>query len=137
MIFAVAASVLIVVGLVTWVMLRRDNNAQIARAVVDLRDRSAARGTEPPPTEPALEIPRTVSHLEIYLPLGSSDGPYDVRISAATGNPLYTGSGVAHVRAGITLLPIDINLASASLGLYVLEIRKAGSEWNSYPLRIQ
>jgi hypothetical protein len=35
------------------------------------------------------------------------------------------------------LLPIDIDLASASLGLYVLEIRKAGSEWNSYPLRIQ
>jgi hypothetical protein len=136
MIFAVAASVLIVVGLSTWAMLRH-HDWQMARAVVDLRERSIARGTEPPPTEPPLEIPRTVSHLEIYLPLGSSDGPYDVRIAAATGNPLYTGSGVAHVRAGITLLPIDIDLASANLGLYVLEIRKAGSEWNSYPLRIQ
>ena len=70
MIFAVAASVLIVVGLATWAMLRQHNNEQIA-AVIDLRDRSMARGIEPPPTEPPMEIPRNASHLEIYPTFGN------------------------------------------------------------------
>ena len=45
MIFAVAASILIVVGLATWAVLRQ-HNQQIARAVIELRDRSMTRGTE-------------------------------------------------------------------------------------------
>src|SRR5689334_1352000 len=48
MIFAVAASILIVVGVTTWAV-PCQNNEHLARAVVDLRDRSMARGTEPPP----------------------------------------------------------------------------------------
>jgi hypothetical protein len=136
MIFAVAASVLIVAGLATWAMMRRHNNEQIARAVVDLRDRSMARGTEPPPAEPPLEIPRNVSHLDIYLPLGSSDGPYDVRVTTAKGDLVLSATGVAKVEGGITSLRIDANLSSASPGLCVLQLRRVGSEWTSYRLRI-
>jgi hypothetical protein len=73
MIFAVAASVLIVVGLATWAMLRQ-HDQRFARAVVDLRDRSISRGTEPPPTEPPIEIGRDISALDIYLPLGPATG---------------------------------------------------------------
>lgn len=137
MIFAVAASVLIVVGLATWAMLRRHNNEQIARAVVDLRDRSMARGTEPPPTEPPLEIPRNVSHLDIYLPLGSSDGPYDIRITSPNGKPLVSRSAGAKLDSGITSLEVNMNLSSANPGLYLFQLRKPGSDWNSYSLRIR
>lgn len=136
MIFAVAATVLIVVGLGTWAMLRRHNDVQFARAVVDLRDRSMARGAEPPPNEPPIEIGRNVSELEIYLPLGSSDGPYDIRIVTANGEALFAGTGVAKVREGITLLSVARNLSSMSPGLYTLQLRKVGSEWNSFPLRV-
>lgn len=137
MIFAVAASVLIVVGLATWAMLRRHNNEQIARAVVDLRDRSMARGTEPPPTEPPLEIPRNVSHLDIYLPLGSSDGPYDIRIISPNGKPLVSRSAGAKLDSGITSLEVNVNLSSANPGLYLFQLRNPGSDWNSYSLRIR
>lgn len=139
MIFAVAASVLIVAAIATWaVIYRHGSNLQVARSVVvDLRNHSMARGTEPLPSEPPLEISRSVSHLDIYLPFGSSDGPYDFRISTAREEVLRTGSGFAKVQEGITALPVDVNLSSVSPDLYILQIRKVGSEWNSYSLRLR
>ena len=138
MIFAVAASVLIVAAIATWAAIRGHDNVQVAQSVVvDLRNHSMARGTEPLPSEPPLEISRSVSHLDIYLPLGSSDGPYDFRISTTRGEVLRTGSGFAKVQEGITALPVDVNLSSVSPDLYILQIRKVGSEWNSYSLRLR
>jgi hypothetical protein len=135
MIFAVAASVLIVVGLATWAMLRQ-HNQQMARAVVDLRDRSLARGTEPQ-TEPPLEIPRNASHLEIYLPLGSSDGSYDVRVASARGEPLFSGTGEAKLQQGSTVLRIDLGMSLTKPDRYLLQIRRGNSEWVSFPLQLR
>jgi hypothetical protein len=137
--FAVAASVLIVAAIATWaVIYRHGSNLQVARSVVvDLRNHSMARGTEPLPSDPPLEISRSVSHLDIYLPLGSSDGPYDFRIANTREEVLRTGSGFAKVQEGITALPVDVNLSSVSPDLYILQIRKVGSEWNSYSLRLR
>jgi len=138
MIFAVAASVLIVAAIATWAAIRGHDNVQVAQSVVvDLRNHSMARGTEPLPSEPPLEVSRSVSHLDIYLPLGSSDGPYDFRISTTREEVLRTGSGFAKVQEGITALPVDVNLSSVSPDLYILQIRKVGSEWNSYSLRLR
>ena len=50
---------------------------------------------------------------------------------------LYSSGGVAEVKGGVTSIRIEMNLAWANPGLYALEIRKPGSEWSSYPLRIQ
>jgi len=136
MIFAVAASVLIVVGLATWAMLHQYNSGQIA-TVVDLRDRSMARGTEPPPTEPPLEIPRNVSHLNVYLPLGSSEGSYYVRVTSAPGEPLFSGTGEARLDQGLTVLRVDLRMSSAKSGNYLLQLRRPTGEWVSFPLRIR
>ena len=133
MIFAVAASVLIVVGLATWAMLRRHNNEQIA-GVIDLRDRSMARGTEPPPTEPPLEIPRNASHLDIYLPLGSSDGPYDLRVTTVRGELLFSGPGEAKLKKGVTTLRVDLRMSLARPGNYLLEIHQAHIRMGFVPL---
>jgi len=136
MILAVAASVLIVAGLATWAMLRQ-RTPQIARAVVDLRDRSMSRGTEPPPAEPPLEIPRNVGHLDIYLPLGSSEGSYDGRISSVSGEPLISGTGQAKLEQGLTVLHVDFGISSVRPGRYLLQIRKQQSEWASFSLQIR
>jgi hypothetical protein len=136
MIFAVAASALIVVGVATWAMLRRHSNEQIVHAVVDLRDRSLARGTEPPPTEPPLEIPRNAYHLDIYLPLGSSDGPYDVRVTSVQGEAFVSGAGEARIEQGATVLRVNVGAFRAAPGKYLLQIRKQASEWVSFPLQI-
>jgi hypothetical protein len=135
---AVAASILVAAGIAGWVLLQKHNEALVAQtAVLDLRNRSVARGTEPLPTEPPLELGRNVSRLDIYLPLGSSEGSYDIRIASTKGEPLFVGRGVAKVETGITLLSLDVNLPSRKPGLYVLQLQKVGSEWNSYPLRLR
>jgi hypothetical protein len=136
MIFAAAASVLIVVGLATWAVLRQQNK-QIASAVVDLRDRSIARGTEPSLSERPLEISRVVSRLEIYLPLGSGDGAYDVRVTTRRGETIFAGTSEAVVSGGITHLQVEADFSASKPGLYDLQLRKRGAEWASYPLKIK
>ncbi len=135
MIFAVAATILVVVGVSTWAMLRR-HDQQIVRAVLDLRDRSLARGTEPPPTELPLEIPRNVSHLDIYLPLGSSDGPYDIRVASVYNETVVSAIGDAKLEKGLTILRVDLRMSSTMPGNYLLQIRRHESEWASFALRV-
>jgi hypothetical protein len=135
---AIAASILIVVSLTVWALLvKQKEPLGTQTAVLDLRNRSVARGTEQNPSEPPLEIERKVSHLKIYLPLGSSDGEYRMRISGPKERILFATKGVAKLQQGITSLSVDINWASASPGLYTLQIQKADSGWTPYPLRVR
>jgi len=69
--------------------------------------------------------------------LGASNGTYDIRIVPRNGDPLFSGNAVATLKAGITSLHVDANLSSIRPGRYVLQLRRAGSDWNSYPLHIK
>jgi len=137
-VLAIAASILIVAGVAGWVLLLNQSKpTATATIVLDLRNRSVPRGPESNPAEPPLEIGRNVSRLEIYLPLGSGDGAYELSIRSHDGNSAFNGSGTAKVDEGITSLSAEINLSSASPGLYLLQLRKVGSAWNSYPLQVR
>lgn len=103
-------------------------------AVLDLRNWSVTRGIEPNAGLKPLEVNREASRLSILLPLGSSEGEYDVRIAKQSGELLMAATGVAKLRNGVTALQVAVNLSSVSPGSYVLQIRKADLEWNSYPL---
>lgn len=132
---AVAASILIAAGIAGWVWLKKHNGAVVAEtAVLDLRDRSVARGTEPNPDVQPLEVSHAATHLNIYLPLGSAEGPYDVRIVTTSGESLLNATGEARLNHGVTSLEIATRLSSSRPGRFVLQIRKAGSEWNSYSI---
>jgi hypothetical protein len=137
MIFAVAASVLIVAAIGTWAILQRHSGLLLAQsAVVDLRNRSIPRSTQPPEEAP-IEINRNVSRLEIYLPVGASDGPYDIRLTNSNGDVFVSDTRTAKIEAGTTSIQVDTSLSSARPGLYALQLRKVGSEWSSYALRIR
>jgi hypothetical protein len=103
-------------------------------AVLDLRNRSVARGTEPNPDVKPLEVSHSATHLNIYLPLGSAEGPYDVRIVTTSGESLLNAAGEARLNHGVTSLEIAARLSSSRPGRFALQIRKAGSEWNSYSI---
>lgn len=139
MVLAVAAGILLAVTVTGWAVLHKRNEKLMTQAaVLDLRDRSIARGAEANPAEPPLEISRRVPHLKIYLPLGSSDGQYGVRILGSQDRILFSTNGTASHQQGIISLSIDMNLSSANPDLYVLQLQKAGSgEWASYPLRVK
>ena len=103
-------------------------------ALLDLRNRSLPRGTEPNlPVEP-LVVNRAARHWNIYLPLGSAEGTYDIRIVTDSGGQLLTATGESTLMSGIALLPVDVNLGSKNLGRCNLEIRKNTGQWNSFPL---
>lgn len=135
---AVAASILVVAGIAGWVLLQRHNEGLVAQvAVLDLRNRAIARGTESNPVEPPLEVRRSATHWNIYLPLGSSEGAYEVRVVTPSGESLLSSSGTAKLNGHITSLYVAANLRPAIPGRYILQVRKTGSEWNPYPMLLR
>jgi len=108
--------------------------AVLQTAVLDLRTRSVPRGGEPKPGEEPLKVSRVVKHLNVYLPLGSAEGPYDMRIVTTTGSAVFTTEGTASLKDGVTSIQADVDLSSASSGEYVLQVRRPNADWNSYAL---
>ena len=134
---AIAASILVVASIGGWALVQWHNKNQITQtAVLDLRNWSVARGVEPNPEAKPLEISHKISRLDIYLPVGSSEGQYDIRIATPSGESLVTASAIAKLKNGVTALQVEMNLSSVSPGTYVLQIRKPSLEWSSYPLAL-
>jgi hypothetical protein len=134
-ILAIAASILVVVAVAGWALFFKQKGPLVVQtAVLDLRNRSVPRGGEPTPGEQPLEVSREVKRLNVYLPLGSAEGPYELRIAITTGSAIFTTNGVASLKDGVTSIEAAVDLSSASSGRYVLQIRRPNSEWNSYPL---
>ncbi len=132
---AVAASILLVATVAGWALLRnRNDNPPTQTAILDLRNRSVARGAETNPDEPPLELRRTAKNLKILLPLGSSDGPYDVRIVTPSGEELAASSGTAKLNDHITSLEVVLPRDSLQSGKYLLQLRKPQLSWDSYSL---
>ena len=134
-VLAIAASILIVAGIAGWALLfKQKGPTTVQTAVLDLRNRSVARGGEPTPGEQPLEVSRAVKHLNVYLPLGSAEGPYEIRMVTTAGSPIFTTNGVGTLKDGVTSIQVVVDLSSAFSGRYVLQVRRPNSEWNSYPL---
>ena len=137
-VLAVAASILIVVGVASWALFFKQKGSPVVQtAVLDLRNRSVPRGGEPTPGEQPLELSRAVKRLNIYLPLGSAEGTYELRIAQTGGSAVFATSGVASLKDGVTSMEAALDLSSAPSGRYVLQIRRPNSEWNSYPLLLR
>jgi hypothetical protein len=135
---AIAASILIVACLAGWAFFLRHSESLVAQtAVVDLRNRSLPRGTEPNPAEPPLEVNRAATSWDIYLPLGSSEGPYDVRVVTQSGESVMTASSTAKLEDQITSLKITVTLSSTRPGRYTLQLRGRDLEWNSYAMLLR
>jgi hypothetical protein len=133
---ATAAVLLLAVG--GWLSVRGRHAVKTTdAAVLDLRERSVARGTNQPENGPApFEIPRTVKHLVLDLPIGSQEGLYDISILTQTGEQIWHGDGRAQLQNHITNLQIDIDLSSVRRGTYSLGVRQPGLEWTLYPIRV-
>jgi hypothetical protein len=106
-------------------------------AMLDLRERSVPRGAEPNLAAPPLGANRAATRWTIYLPLGSSEGPYDIIISTQSGESLFSAKGVARLHNGVTSLPVTVSSSAAPPGRYLLQIRRPGTEWSAYELMLR
>jgi len=132
---AIAASILIVACLAGWALFLRHKESLVAQtAVLDLRNRSIPRGSEGNLAEPPLELTRSVNRVIIYLPLASSEGSYNVRVATPSGQSVLAADGAAVLNNHIASLRVAIGFSSLRPGHYVLQVRKSGLEWSSYPL---
>jgi hypothetical protein len=90
---------------------------------------------QPGHPEPPLEVNRAATHWNIYLPLGSSEGPYDVRVVTQSGESILAASSTAKLADQITSLKAAVRLSSMRSGRYILQLPGRGLvEWNSYAL---
>jgi len=106
-------------------------------AVLDLRDRSVARGQNPSDRGRApLEIPRTAKHLVLDLPIGSKEGSYDVGLFTNTNGELLRATGMAELRDHVNRLRVDVDISSIRSGDCSLGIREPNLEWARYSIRV-
>jgi hypothetical protein len=132
--FAIAASILVAVGIAGCVLIRRHNETVVAQtAVVHLRNNSVSRSPVPNPVEQPLELHHGFSQLNIYLPLGSPEGVYDVRIVTTDGDTLLNMGGTARLKDRITTLQVRGKSSLARHSQCIIQIRKPPAEWSSYP----
>jgi len=134
--FAVAAGILLAIPIVGRLLFPRHYELPPAptTAVLDLRNRSVTRGAEEAPAEGPVGVSRSASQWDIQLPLGSAEGPYEVRLTTAQGQEVFATSGVATISGGITSLRVEVGLSSVRAGRYVLQLREPAMVWNSYVL---
>jgi hypothetical protein len=106
-------------------------------AVLDLRERSVARGQNPSESgQSPLQIPRTARHLILDLPIGSKEGPYEVGLLTETDDQILRATGMAQLHDHIIDLRVDIELSSVRAGAYSLGVRQASLEWTRYPIQV-
>lgn len=127
---------LVVIGIGAWLLVQRSGERQITyqAKVLDLRDKSPLRGTEPNPSQTPEELPRAALALSIYLPVGSEPGKYEVEMGREAGKPLAKAEGLAVLREHIAVLEVKLNLAPLHAGDYRLGIRQAGWSWTYFPV---
>ena len=133
-----AAAAVLLFAVAGWLWVRTRPSVQTSATVVlDLRERSVARGENSAETKQlALEIPRTAKHLVMDLPIGSKEGSYDLALLNEAGDEVLRATGTATLENQIVILRADIDIGNVSAGFYFLGVRQPGLEWSRYPTRV-
>ena len=133
-----AAATMVLLAVAGWMWVRSRPTGQTAAVVVlDLRDRSTARGENPAETsQPRLEVPRSAKRLNLELPIGSNEGSYDVALLNRDSAELFRTGATAKLEDHIVVLSANVDLARVSPGSYFVAIRQPGLEWTRFPIRV-
>ena len=133
-----AAAAVLLFAVAGWLWVRTQPSVQTSATVVlDLRERSVARGENSAETKQlALEIPRTAKHLVMDLPIGSKEGSYDLALLNEAGDEVVRATGTATLENQIVILRANIDIGNVSAGFYFLGVRQPGLEWSRYPTRV-
>jgi hypothetical protein len=113
-------------------------------ATLDLRGYSVERGQQSPSKQPPLDIRRGIGHLILYLPIGSTEGTYEVALLSNTGyeadrsglRVVFSATGTARLEDHIVILRTDLDLAGVRPGSYFLGLRQPGQQWTRFPARV-
>ena len=107
---------------------------EVQIVLLDLRNRGVTRGANTKTGED-LALPKGRLKLSIYLPIGSEEGAYEVRISGRGQS--RRAKGQTSFRNHTTVLTIGVDTTTFQAGSYVLAIRQVGWGWYQYPLQVK
>ena len=146
---AIAAVVVLALGFVLWQRTKPNDIAenpptsaptpvppQTAIATLDLRPYGVTRGRGgEPQIEPTLR--RNRLSLAMYLPVGSEEGRYDLRIMNSDLQTVLTKYVEAKLAQQVVTIGTDLDLRSLQPGRYSLALRPSGGDWRTYPMTVE
>lgn len=112
----------------------------IVDRTLDLTDYGTLRGAGEQPSQPPLNLPAALLHVNLILPRFSESGAYTIMVARdRNGNGrLACTTGVATAVSHQTKLTVTLDLRGAKPGDYLLLTELSGQEdFYSYPLQIQ
>jgi hypothetical protein len=137
----VAAACLLIAAAIVPFAWNRLNSDRVFDAELNLRHRLLFRGPgtpedQPTPLNPPLTLRRGHLHLKIDLPETWPPGKYDVTFLTEPGKQAVFGTaGDAALQDGSAILRIDARL-NVSPGDYTISLRREGSGWTGYPVKV-
>jgi hypothetical protein len=124
-----------VLAVVVWIVRTHTGRpTELRAATLDLTDRAVLRGPDENPPKPPLQLPRDNLNLNVYLPVGSEPGKYEIEVADRPDHPLVKSEGSAVLRDHIAVIQVNLNLQPLRPGLYMVGIRQAGWSWTYYPV---
>ena len=107
-----------------------------AIATLDLRPYGVTRGRAGEPQfEPTLRRDRL--SLAMYLPVGSEEGRYELRIMNSDLQTVLTQNVEAKLAQQVVTIATDLDLRSFQPGRYSLALRPSGGDWRTYPMAVE
>jgi hypothetical protein len=104
---------------------------------LDYRNESVTRSEAGEPARLARTLPRKKVDLVVLPSVGSEAGPYELRLVGSSGNVLLHRSVTGEMQNFELRLKTNLDLRSLSRGSYLLEIRRAGEDWDPHPVLIR
>jgi hypothetical protein len=105
--------------------------------LLDYRNESVTRSEAGEPERPTRTLPRKKLNLMILLPIGSESGSYELRLVGSTGQVVLHRSMIGQMENFALRVRTNLDLRSLSRGSYLLEIRRAGEDWDPHPVLIR
>ena len=135
---ALAAVAVLVLAMATglWFVVARRAGPDV-RAELDLRPYALTRSEATPANREPLVLPRGRATLTVLLPTGSEPGEYEIQILDRSLASEASGAGTASIANYVTTLRTTLNLSSMGPGDYQLAVRRAGQQWQLFPVRLQ
>jgi hypothetical protein len=104
---------------------------------LDYSNESVTRSEAGEPARPTRTLPRKKINLVILAPVGSEPGSYELRLVASTGQELLDRFVTGQMEKSELRLKTNLDLRALSPGSYMLEIRRAGEDWDPHPILIR
>jgi hypothetical protein len=112
-------------------------NAATQPLLIDYRGESTTRSEAGDPARKSVTVPRANLEATILLPVGSEAGQYELRLVDGAKRSRLAKEEPATLKEFAVRMDVNLDLRSLPSGVYTLEIRRPGEDWDPHPLVIR